>query len=106
MLASQSHWSRLDESNSAENPQLSEGGFMLWIRFVQHKQDVAAVLHLCHQILSSRPHRCSVAFCCRAADLWDYVAFPVPISGDIRLPHVWSREIINSQESAISKMPL
>lgn len=61
MVASQSHWSRLDGSNSAENPELSEGGFMLCLRFVQHKQDVAALLHLCHQILSFRPHRCSEA---------------------------------------------
>lgn len=61
MVASQSHWSRLDESNSAENPELSEGGFMLCLRFVQHKQDGAALLHLCHQILSFGPHRCSEA---------------------------------------------
>lgn len=61
MVASQSHWSRLDESNSAEYLELSEGGFMLCLRFVQHKQDVAALLHLCHQILSFRPHRCSEA---------------------------------------------
>lgn len=61
MVASQSHWSRLDESNSAENPELSEGGFMLCLRFVQHKQDVAALLHLCHQILSFPPHGCSQA---------------------------------------------
>lgn len=87
MVASQSHWSRLDESNSAENPERCEGGFMLCLRFVQHKQDVAALLHLC----------CSSE--------WNYVAFSFPISGDVCLPHVWSREIINSQESAISNMP-
>lgn len=106
MVASQSHWSRLDESNSAENPELSEGGFMLCLRFVRHKQDVAALLRLCHQILSFRPqmlrgHR----LCCPAAALSGIMLpFPFPISGDIRLPHVWSREIINSQESAISKI--
>lgn len=58
MGASQSYWSQLDKSNSAESYWKRRAGWhKLYIlpltfrfRVVQRKQDVLAVLHLCHQI--------------------------------------------------------